>query len=67
VHASFLAIQISHVWFLPFKSTHLIILQSISTQAGAYSKRPFFFFSLKPLYVPFVLARDHLGKLEMEK
>ena len=27
----------------------------------------FFFFSPKLSYVPFVLARDHLGKLEMEK
>jgi hypothetical protein len=27
----------------------------------------FFFFSPKLAYVPFVLARDHLGKLEMEK
>jgi hypothetical protein len=27
----------------------------------------FHFFSSKLLYVPFVLARDHLGKLVMEK
>ena len=33
-----------------------------------YSERPFVLFFLpKLLYVPFVLARDHLGKLEMEK
>jgi hypothetical protein len=40
-------------------------------QAGAYSPQTFFlffyFFSPKLSYVPFVLARDHLGKLEMEK
>jgi hypothetical protein len=35
--------------------------------ADAYSAQTFFFFSPKLSYVPFVLARDHLGKLEMEK
>jgi hypothetical protein len=34
-------------------------------QASAYSELPFF--PPKLSYVPFVLARDHLGKLEMEK
>ena len=38
--------------------------------ADAYSAQTFFFFfflSPKLSYVRFVLARDHLGKLEMEK
>ena len=46
-------------------------IAEISAKAGAYSPQTFFlffyFFSPKLSYVPFVLARDHLGKLEMEK
>ena len=37
------------------------------TEAGAYSAHFFFFLSPKLPYVRFVLARDHLGKLEIEK
>ncbi len=59
-----------------FPSTHFIskALGNLETidmaKAGAYSAHTFFFFfflSPKLSYVPFVLARDHLGKLVMEK
>ena len=46
------------------------VFNHIVQKAGAYTAHTFFifcFFLANFMYVPFVPARDHLGKLVMEK
>ena len=51
---------------LSYAACYTVIIRPVLT-AHKFFFLFFYFFSPKLSYVPFVLARDHLGKLEMEK